>query len=194
MDHEKIGNIIRLLRQEKEMTQKQLADKMNLSDKTISKWERGLGCPDVSVLAELSGLLGVNIEKILDGDLSSNAFVGGNLQKIKYYVCPVCDNISLCTGNAEISCCGRRLKESKPQKAAGNQKLNVEKAEGDWLVSGNHPMNKEDYISFVALATSGRLQIIKQFPEWELQVYIPKCDHGMLIWYSIKDGLFYQLI
>ncbi len=70
------------------MTQKQLADAMNLSDRTISKWERGLGCPDISLLIQLSELLNVNIKEILSGDLISNEFVGGNMKNTKYYVCP----------------------------------------------------------------------------------------------------------
>ena len=66
MDCNKVGNLIMTLRKEKGMTQKALADKMNLSDRTISKWERGIGCPDVSLLHELSDILGVNIENILE--------------------------------------------------------------------------------------------------------------------------------
>ncbi|MEG2687220.1 MAG: helix-turn-helix transcriptional regulator, partial [Christensenellaceae bacterium] len=54
MDCKKVGILIRGLRKEKKLTQKQLADAMNISDKTISKWERGLGCPDVSLLHGLS--------------------------------------------------------------------------------------------------------------------------------------------
>ncbi|MDD4378167.1 MAG: helix-turn-helix transcriptional regulator, partial [Eubacteriales bacterium] len=69
MDCKKVGILIHGLRKEKNLTQKQLADAMNISDKTISKWERGLGCPDVSLLHELSNVLNVNIEKILLGDL-----------------------------------------------------------------------------------------------------------------------------
>ena len=65
MDYTKIGNLIYKLRKEKNMTQKQLADAMNLSDRTISKWERGLGCPDISLLIQLSELLNVNIKKPL---------------------------------------------------------------------------------------------------------------------------------
>lgn len=48
MDCTKVGILLKALRNEKEMTQKQVADRMHISDKTISKWERGLGCPDVS--------------------------------------------------------------------------------------------------------------------------------------------------
>lgn len=63
MDCSKVGNLIYTLRTEKGMTQKALANAMNISDRTISKWERGAGCPDVSLLRELSDILGVNIEK-----------------------------------------------------------------------------------------------------------------------------------
>ena len=79
----------------------------------ISKWERGLGCPDLSVISELSEILELDIKNFLDGDLIQNDFVGGNMKNSKYYVCPTCGNISICTGNAEISCCGRVLKEQE---------------------------------------------------------------------------------
>ena len=67
MDCKKIGSLIYELRKDKNMTQKQIADLMNISDKTISKWERGLGCPDISLLPELSHILGeVLIKYYLD--------------------------------------------------------------------------------------------------------------------------------
>lgn len=103
MDCKKVGMLIRSLRLEQNMTQKQLAEKMNISDKAISKWERGVGCPDVSLLPELAALLGVSIEKILGGDLEVNAFTGGNMKQTQYYVCPFCGNLMLSTGKAEIS-------------------------------------------------------------------------------------------
>ncbi|WP_235973569.1 helix-turn-helix domain-containing protein [Peribacillus faecalis] len=81
MDNGKIGGLILRLRKEKGFTQKELADLMHISDRTISKWERGQGCPDVSLLPDLSSLLGVNIEEILDGELTANEFVGGNMKK-----------------------------------------------------------------------------------------------------------------
>ena len=102
MDCSKVGNLIYTLRTEKGMTQKALANAMNISDRTISKWERGAGCPDVSLLRELSDILGVNIEKILLGDLEPNKKDGGNMKRIKFYVCPVCGNVISSTGMAEI--------------------------------------------------------------------------------------------
>ena len=71
MNNENTGKLILRLRKESNMTQKQLADAMNISDKTISKWERGLGLPDVSLLRELSEILGVNVERLLSGELKA---------------------------------------------------------------------------------------------------------------------------
>ena len=169
MNNISVGNIIRELRTERGMTQKQLADKMNISDKTVSKWERGLGCPEVSLLPELSDLLEVDIGKLLSGDLAPNDFVGGNMKKTKYYVCPMCHNISLCTGEAEVSCCGRKIDQQQMQKVEENEMLSVEVIEDDWYITAAHPMTKEHYISFVAFATGDRIQIIKQYPEWDMQ-------------------------
>jgi transcriptional regulator with XRE-family HTH domain len=68
MDYDKIGKFIQEKRKEKDLTQKELAKKIYLTDKAISKWERGLGCPDVSVLEDLSNVLEVSILSILTGE------------------------------------------------------------------------------------------------------------------------------
>ena len=104
MDCNKVGILIFELRKEKKLTQKQLSDMMNISDKTISKWERGLGCPDVSLLRELSQIFNVHIEKILSGDLEPNNTGGGNMKKIKFYMCQDCGNVITATGEAEVAC------------------------------------------------------------------------------------------
>ncbi len=67
MNYEKIGNFISIKRKEKGLTQKDLALKLGVTDKAVSKWERGLGCPDVSILEILSKELGVSILEILKG-------------------------------------------------------------------------------------------------------------------------------
>ena len=89
MDCVKVGALIRKLRLEKNMTQKQLAERLNLSSKTVSKWENGLGCPDVSLLGMLSEALNVNLIDMLSGELTENSAPCGNLQKLNYYICPV---------------------------------------------------------------------------------------------------------
>ena len=68
MDYEKIGKFIFKLRKGKNLTQKQLAEKLNVTNKAISKWERGLGAPDVSLLRQLSEILGISVNELLLGE------------------------------------------------------------------------------------------------------------------------------
>jgi len=138
------------------MTQKELADALNLSDRTISKWERGIGCPDVSLLHELSNILGVNIEKILSGNLDPNNDDGGNMKRVQFYVCPNCGNVLFSTGKAEISCCGRKLTSLNVKALDESHSMVVEEVEDDFYVTTNHEMSKSHYISFVACAAYGR--------------------------------------
>ncbi len=194
MDNVKIGNLIHRLRKEKGMTQLQLAEILHISDKTVSKWERGLGCPDVSLLADLSRVFGVDLEKLLSGQLDANEERGGNMKKLNFYVCPECGNVITAMTDAGISCCGKKLKALEPAKAAEEEKLSVEIMENDYYISSHHPMAKEHYISFVALLTGDSLILKKQYPEWDLQVRIPGRAHGKLIWYCTEHGLLYQLV
>ena len=68
MEQQKIGKFIHDLRKEKEMTQKQLADRVGVSDKTISKWETGRGIPDTAIMSELCKVLGISINELLSGE------------------------------------------------------------------------------------------------------------------------------
>ena len=65
MDNKKFGNFISSLRKEKGWTQCELADKLNVTDKAISKWERGLGFPDIKTIEPLSEALGVTVLEIM---------------------------------------------------------------------------------------------------------------------------------
>ena len=194
MDYEKIGQLIKDIRIEKGYTQKQLAEFIGVSDKAVSKWERGCGLPDVSLWHDLSRVLAVNIEDILSGALSQNSFVNGNMKNIKYYICPKCGNLTVCTGEAAIACCGRKLQSITPQKADENTKLTAEENDGDWYITISHPMEKDNYISFVAFVTGDSVQLYKQYPQWTMQARIPKRKHGTLLYYSTTKGLFYQYL
>ena len=69
MNQEKIGKLIKKIRKDKGLTQQDLADLLNLSHKTISKWECGKGCPDISILNELCNILGISVTELLNGEL-----------------------------------------------------------------------------------------------------------------------------
>lgn len=75
MNYEKIGEFIAKKRKEKNLTQKDLALLIGVTDKAVSKWERGLGCPDVSILEVLSKELDVSILEILKGRIIENEVI-----------------------------------------------------------------------------------------------------------------------
>lgn len=194
MDCAKTGALIRALRLEKGLTQRALAQRLNLSAKTISKWENGHGCPDVSLLAHLSAVLGADIAAVLSGELSANPVHGGNMKKTRYFVCPQCGGVSLSNGNAQLSCCGRTLEPLTMTKAAPEEMLRAEIIEDEWFITGDHPMEKDNYIRFVAFQTGDRVELIRQYPEWNLELRLKKRGHGMLIWYAPDTGLKYRLL
>ena len=189
MDCTKVGKLIASLRKEKHMTQKALAEAMHLSDRTISKWERGLGCPDVTLLRSLSELLGVSVEQILAGDLSPNEKDGGNMKKIKFYACPQCGNVVWSTGEAELSCCGRKLTALEVQKADEGHEAEIEEVEDDYYITINHEMTKSHFISFVAYVRYDRVLIVKLYPEQNAEVRFPKMRTGNIYAYCTQHGL-----
>ena len=194
MNNVKIGKLIYNLRKEKNLTQVQLAERMNISDKTVSKWERGFGCPEVSLLPELSTILDVDLENLLSGELDRNEILGGSMKNLQFYICPACGNMVTAITDTNMSCCGKKMKALKPQKANENEKLTVETVENDFYITSDHPMESGHYIAFIALLTGDSILLKKQYPEWDLQVRIPVLAHGRLLWYCNKHGLFYMEI
>lgn len=87
------GNTIKELREKKNLTQKQLAEILQVSDKTISKWETNRGLPDISLISSLAEGLGVSVAELLIGEVAENTNKTGNMKKVQFYVCPVCGNV-----------------------------------------------------------------------------------------------------
>ena len=194
MDCQKVGSLIRQLRLEGKLTQLQLGELLEVSDKAVSKWERGLGCPDLSLISKLAGIFLVDTESLLAGELNQNVLLGGNMKKLVFYVCPKCGNLVTALSATSVTCCGRKLQEMEAVKAPVEEKLQVELIENDYFISSSHEMTKDHYISFVALVTGDTLMMKKMYPEWNLQARIPQFGHGKLVWYCTKHGLCYQLI
>jgi transcriptional regulator with XRE-family HTH domain len=189
MDCDKVGRLIFTLRKEKGITQKQLADAMNISDKTISKWERGQGCPDVSLLHELSNVLNVNFEKILVGELEENQADGGNMKKVKFYVCKTCGNIMTATNDAEISCCGRKLEALVAKPCDEGHQLKFETIEEEYYITFSHEMKKTHYLNFIAYVTCDKVLFVKLYPEQSGELRIPKLRSGKFYVGCNQDGL-----
>lgn len=194
MDQEKTGLLIRELRTKQHLTQCELAEKIGVSDKAISKWERGCGAPDVSLLPVLAESLKVDIQALLQGDLNENAHSSGNVKKIKVFLCPKCHNLVFSFEQAQISCCGEKLAPLIPKKAEDKDRLSVEPMDGEWYITADHEMSREHYVSFAAFLTGDTLIVRKLYPEWNMETRIPFFAHGTLWWYCTKHGLFYQNI
>ena len=68
MNPSKIGKFISELRKERNMTQQDLGDLLGINGKSVSKWERGINCPDISILKEIAGIFDISVEELLDGE------------------------------------------------------------------------------------------------------------------------------
>lgn len=185
------GQLIRKFRNEKNLTQKQLAEILNVSNKTVSKWETGNGLPDISILAEIADLFGTDIKTLLNGNLNENEGECGNMKKLKFYVCPECGNIVTSTAETDIICCGKKLLPPEMKKA-DSEKLSAKYHDGEWYITTDHPMTKEHYISFVAYLNDSNLMLFRQYPEWQINLHIPCPPTGRLVWYCNRCGLMYQ--
>ena len=71
MEQQKIGLFLKELRKERELTQEQLAEQFNISNRTVSRWENGNNMPDLSILVELADFYNVDIREIIDGERKS---------------------------------------------------------------------------------------------------------------------------
>lgn len=192
MDQIKTGKLIRRLRTEMGLTQMQLAECINVSDKAVSKWENANGFPDISLLTSLAEVFGVDVKVLMTGEIDKNESEKGNMKKIKFYVCRDCGNILTATSEASVSCCGSVLTALEPKKAAEEQMLRVEDIGGELYITSAHPMTKENYISFAAYVSDSSLMLFKQYPEWTMQFTLPLFRSGRLVWYCTDHGLLYQ--
>lgn len=189
MDTVKIGKLIAELRKEKNLTQKNIADELGVQSKTVSKWECGLGCPDLSLWPGLSDILGVDIIQMMEGEITPNKPDVGNIDRVRFYVCPSCGNILISTGSASIFCCGKKLEYILPMGSAEAIKITVEEMDTDYYITFDHPMTKEHYISFVALVKSDRVFFNRLYPEQSPTTRFPIIAGGKLYIYCVKDGL-----
>lgn len=184
------GETIRALRERKALTQRQLADILCISDKTVSKWETGKGLPDISLLEELARALGVSLTELMIGDLQTNENRSANLRRISFYVCPVCGNVITAVGKGSFSCCGITLPVQEAQPEDATHEIRVEPVEDEICVTIHHPMTKSHFLSFVAWVSNDRAELVKLYPEQDVTVRFKKRGHGTVYAYCNRDGLF----
>ena len=165
MDRYVTGAVIKRLRENRKMTQEELAEKLFVSGKAVSKWETGRGFPDVSLLEPLASALGISVIELLSGENVKNRNVCSNIAKTEFYVCPVCANVIQTVGDAVVSCCGITLPPLEPEAADEEHAIRIETVEDEYFVTARHPMTKDHYFSFFAAVSDHKVQLIKLYPE-----------------------------
>ena len=186
------GTTIKNLREKRNLTQADLAERIGVSSKTISKWETAKGLPDISILEPLAQALGISVIELMNGEQIINRNVSANMLRAKFYVCPVCGNVVHSTGSSVISCCGITLPPLEAEEADEDHSVTIERVEDERFVTVHHPMTKQHYISFLAYVTSDRIQLVKLYPEGNAETRFQPRGFGMLYWYCNHHGLFKQ--
>ena len=184
------GTTIKQLREGRNMTQGELAEKIGVSSKTISKWETAKGLPDITLLQPLSQALGISVIELMNGQQITNKNISANLLRGKFYVCPLCGNAIHSMGNALVSCCGITLPALEAEEPDENHGITIESVEDEHFITIQHPMTKEHFISFVAFVTSDRIQMVKLYPEGNAETRLQLRGMGYLYYYCNQHGLF----
>ena len=190
MDRYVTGAVIRRLRELKKLTQEELALKIHVSSKAVSKWETGQGFPDISLLEPLAEALGISVIELLSGEDIRNSNPHSNMLRSKFYVCPVCGNVIRSVGEAVISCCGVTMPAAEPEPADGEHAILVEPVEDEYYVTVDHPMTKEHYISFLAAVSDQGIQFIKLYPEGSAEARFKRARVRRLYAYCNRHGMF----
>ena len=188
------GNTVKQLREKRNMTQAELAERIGVSSKTISKWETAKGLPDISLLQPLAQALGISVIELMNGEHIINKNVSANMLRSKFYVCPICGNAIHALGNALVSCCGITLPALEAEEADDDHAITTQNVEDEHFITVHHPMTKTHYISFLAFVTSDRFQLVKLYPEGNAQTRLQLWGTGYLYYYCNQHGLFRKKI
>ena len=144
------GAVIKELREKNKMTQLQLAEKLRVSDKAISRWETGKGYPDITLLESIADAFSISVTELISGNTVYNANVSANMLRSKFYICPVCGNVIHSMGEAVIHCHGILLTPAEAEETNEDHMISIERVEDEYYVRIKHEMTKKHYISFIA--------------------------------------------
>lgn len=184
------GSVIKELRERNHMTQLQLAHKLGVSDKTISKWETGKGYPDITLLEPIANVFRISITELLSGNIIHNANVSANMLKSKFYVCPICGNVIHSLGETAIQCHGILLNPLIAEKTDDEHMIMINRVEDEYYVRINHSMTKDHYISFIAALAMESIQLVKLYSEGDAEARFKIRGVKKIVYYCNKDGLF----
>ena len=188
------GATIKQLRESRNLTQAQLAERIGVSSKTVSKWETAKGLPDISLLQPLALALGISVIELMNGQHITNRNISANMLRCKFYVCPICGNVIHSMGDALISCCGLTLPALEAEAVDNDHEITIEKVEDEHFITIPHPMTKQHFISFLAFVTADKIQMVKFYPEGNAETRLQLRGRGNLYYYCNHHGLFKKKI
>lgn len=190
MDKYVTGTVIRRLREAQKMTQEELANKLHVSAKAISKWETSQGLPDISLLEPLAKALNISVIELFSGENIRNKNRAANMLREQFYVCPVCGNVLMASGEAVISCCGITLPPMEAEDPDEEHLLKIEEIEDEYYVTTEHPMTKNHYISFFAALSDQGIQFVKLYPEGSAEARFKMNRVRYILGFCNQHGLF----
>ena len=190
MDHYVTGSIIKESRERLGLTQWELAEKIGVSDKTVSKWETGRGLPDITLLEPLSQALQLSVIELMNGKPVLNKNKAANILKTVFYVCPLCGNVVHSLGEIVPTCCGVTLPTLSAEKENEKHAITVENVENELYVTVDHAMTKSHYISFIAYVRFDRCELVKLYPEQNAEARFLNRGKGIIYACCNQDGLF----
>lgn len=156
------GTMIKSLREKCKLTQLQLADRLGVSDKTVSKWETGKGYPDITLLEPIADALSVSVAELLSGNTVCNSNVSANVMRSRFYICPVCGNIIHSMGEAVVHCHGVLLQPSEAEETDEFYKIFVDS-----------------------------IQMFKLYPEGNVEARVKRNGVKRIYFYCNRSGLFF---
>ena len=184
------GTMIKRLREGRKMTQHQLAERLCVSGKAVSKWETGRGYPDIALIEDLAGALGVSVIELFSGENVVNTNRACNMRRTKLHVCPLCGNLVQSTGEAVVSCCGIVLPALEAEPADEAHAPRFTRFEDEYFVTIPHEMTKKHYISFIMAVRDDGCEIRKLYPEGPAEARLRISGTREILYYCNQHGLF----
>lgn len=186
------GAVIRKLREKNRLTQAQLAAQLDVSDKTVSKWETAKGYPDITLLEPIAKAFHISVAELLSGNAIVNTNLSADMLRSKFYVCPICGNILHGMGEAAVYCHGVPLTPCEAEPVDEKHPILYEISEDEYFVRIAHSMTKTHFISFAAAVSTDRLQSVKFYPEGNAEARFKMNGVKRIVAYCNRDGLFYR--
>ena len=176
MNHYIKGEVIKALREKRNITQAELAEQIGVTDKAVSKWETGRGLPDITLVEPIAEALGLSVGELFAGEQVINRNVASNMKKSQLYVCPICGNVIQSAGDVAVSCCGVTLPALEAEEAGGDHRIQV--------------TTKEHHISAIIYRTGDRIETVKLYPEGNAECRFFRRGRGEILAYCNHHGLF----